>query len=54
MTQRGNADFGETQRSTERTEGHRGGRRAIARRTRDWKFRSLEAWKGELADLEIG
>ena len=41
----GNRRFLRTQRGTEDTEGHRDGRRASARRTLNWRFGSLEAWR---------
>ena len=42
---RGNRRFWRTQRITEKTEDHRVGRSATARRTQKGKFGSLEAWK---------
>ena len=44
-TTQGNRRFWRTQRITEKTEGHRVGRSATARRTQKGKFGSLEAWK---------
>ena len=44
-TTQGNRRFWRTQRITEKTEDHRVGRSATARRTQKGKFGSLEAWK---------